>query len=122
MDAYQHSQLCAKRYGGTPEDYVAIHQFLDQSKITYADFRHRAILHNTFGIGLALQLFGPVIKIGKKTVSVRLVCENHITEDLGFIPTVQDWCQEIRPRSWMRRDRSADIAVVQNNKLAKKAK
>lgn len=119
MDAYKHAQLSARRYGGTPEDYIKIHQFLDSSKETYADHRHRAILHNTFGIGLALKLFGPVLKISKKTVSVRIICENHITEDLGFIPTVQDWCENIRLSKWMMRDQSAKDTVAGNTRLAK---
>lgn len=120
MDAYDHARFSAKRYGGVPEDYVKVHLFLDSSKSTFCNFRHRAILHNSFGIELALQVFGPVVdnSAGRK-VSVRLICENHITEDVGFVPSVQDWCENIRPRKWMMRDLDARQAVVTNNRLAK---
>jgi hypothetical protein len=32
---------------------------------------------------------------------VRFVGEQHVLEDLGRIPTVQDWLMKIRPESWM---------------------
>ena len=32
---------------------------------------------------------------------VRFVGEQHVLEDLGRIPTVQDWLLRIPPESWM---------------------
>jgi hypothetical protein len=32
---------------------------------------------------------------------VRFVGEQHVMEDLGRIPTVQDWLGKIQPESWM---------------------
>ena len=43
--------------------FLAVHQFFDQTKAAHADFRHRAILHNTFGIFLCEQVFGPTIPV-----------------------------------------------------------
>jgi hypothetical protein len=34
-------------------------------------------------------------------VPVRYIAEQHIQEDLGRIPTAQDWLGEIRPQRWM---------------------
>ena len=34
-------------------------------------------------------------------VPVRSIAEQHVREDLGFIPSVQDWLKEIQPKSWM---------------------
>ena len=34
-------------------------------------------------------------------VPVRYIAEQHIKEDLGRIPTAQDWLGEIRPQRWM---------------------
>ena len=48
-----HSNLSVRKYGGSSSDYQAIHDFLDMSKMAYADIRHRAILHNSLGPFLA---------------------------------------------------------------------
>ena len=34
-------------------------------------------------------------------VAVRYVGEQHVKEDLGRIPTAQDWLREIKPQRWM---------------------
>lgn len=49
MKPFRHARNSAKLWGGKPEDYQDIHDFLDQSKATYADVRHRALLHHTLG-------------------------------------------------------------------------
>lgn len=57
--------------------------------------RHRIILHNSFGIYLAEQLFGVIlVNSDGKTVSVRDIGEDHVLEDLGTIPTLQDMLKE----------------------------
>lgn len=38
-----------------------------------------------------------------KAVPVRFVGEQHVKEDLGFIPTVADWLKCVRPEAWMMR-------------------
>lgn len=53
-----HAKSSARRFGGVPEDYYAIHNWIDQSKAHLADPRHRSLLHSTFGIFLAEQHFG----------------------------------------------------------------
>jgi hypothetical protein len=99
-----HAQNSVKRYGGEIEDYIAIHNWFDSTKSAYADTRHRAVLHHTFGIFLCEQLFGVYLEnsAGKK-ISVRSVAEDHVMEDCaGKIPTVEDWMKTIEPEAWMR--------------------
>lgn len=66
-----------------------IHNYMDQSKAHVADVRHRLVLHNSFGIYLCEQQFGDTFtnSVGK-VVSVRDVAEDHVLQDLGFIPTL----------------------------------
>jgi hypothetical protein len=57
-----------------------------------ADFRHRALRHHAEGIFLAEKLFGvAIINSDGKKVPVRYLGEQHVKEDLGRIPTAQDW-------------------------------
>lgn len=105
---YNHSISSAKKFGGTPEDYQAIHDWFDATKEHYANWRHRALRHHSLGIFEAEQKFGTTITVstGKK-VPVRLIGEQHVVEDLGMIPTVADWLRalgdESKVQPWMFR-------------------
>jgi len=103
MKPYVHAKNSVKRYGGVVEDYLHIHDWFDSTKSAYADFAHRAILHNTFGIYLAEQLFGTTLTNSEgKVVSVRDIGEDHVKEDTGGrIPTIQDWLRKLEPEPWM---------------------
>ncbi len=73
---------------------MEIHEFFDQTKAHVADVRHRAVLHNSFGIYLCQQVFGYYfVNSDGKQVSVRDVGEQHVIEDLGTIPSL-DKCFE----------------------------
>lgn len=101
---WHHALSSVKRLGGTPEAHLPVHEFFDSSKATLADWRHRAILHNSFGIFLAERLFGPTIDNGAgKPVPTRLIAEQHVREDLGWIPSVQDWIGHLPLKDWMRK-------------------
>ena len=97
-----HAVMSAKKYGGAPEDYQELHDFFDQTKSAVADVRHRAVLHNAFGIFLLEQVHGTYItnSDGKK-VSVRDVGEDHVLQDLGFIPTLEHWTKNMAIQPWM---------------------
>jgi hypothetical protein len=98
----KHAQSSARRFGGKPEDYLPIHNWFDESKAFLADFRHRALRHHAEGIFLAEKLFGVAIANSDgKLVPVRYVGEQHVKEDLGRIPTAQDWLLQIQPQRWM---------------------
>lgn len=98
-----HARNSVKRYGGVVEDYYEIHHWFDSTKAAYANFGHRAILHNTFGIFLCEQLFGKTLtNADGRVISVREVAEDHVKEDCGGkIPTIEDWTKSIQPEPWM---------------------
>jgi len=99
---FEHAQSSAKRFGGTPEDYLAIHRWFDESKAFFPDFRHRALRHHAEGIFLCERIFGvAIINCEGQQVPVRYVGEQHVREDLGRIPTAQDWLSQIKPARWM---------------------
>lgn len=101
----------ARKYGGRPEDYIEIHNLMDSSKSCIGDNRHRTLTHNSWFIGAGGPLemiFGVVIQNSEgKSVSVRDIGEQHVLEDFGmrFIPTAQDYLQEMEPCSWMSNGR-----------------
>ena len=103
MKPYIHARNSVKRYGGVLEDYLPIHNWFDSTKAASADFYHRAILHNSFGIFLAEQLFGVVIRNSDgKNISVRDIAEDHVKEDCcGKIPTIDDWLKDLPQKAWM---------------------
>ena len=97
-----HAKLTAKKYGGTEDDYLPIHNWLDSSKAHIPDMRHRAILHSSFGIFLCEEKFGTyIVNSDNNKISVRDVAEQHVIEDLGFIPTVQDYLGELPMLDWL---------------------
>lgn len=102
-DVLFHSESSARKFGGVPDDYVPIHKFLDQSKLHIADWRHRALLHTTFGISLCEQMFGDLYTRPSDGVKVctRTVASVHIEEDLGSIPTPEFFLAELPLRRWM---------------------
>lgn len=106
-DAYTHAKSSVRKFGGTYEDYLPIHQWFDASKELVGDFRHRALRHHATGIVECEEKFGMFISVAREGVSkevpVRLIAEQHLIEDFGKIPTVQDWFKCITPAPWMTR-------------------
>ena len=99
---YHHAVSSDKKYGGKAHEYLRLHQFFDASKQHMADFRHRALRHHYEGIFMLEDIFGTTIMISTGClVPVRFIGEQHFLEDLGRIPTVQDWLGRIQPESWM---------------------
>lgn len=103
---YHHAVRSARLFGGEPEDYLSIHSWFDESKAFMADIRHRALRHHSEGIFLCERIFGVVIEnsMGKK-VPVRFIGEQHVKDDLGWIPTVKDWLGQIEMQPWMAQTR-----------------
>lgn len=102
MKPYIHSQLSVKKYGGAVEDYLDIHDFLDASKAHVPDMRHRSLLHHSWGIYLAEEFFGTYRENSDgRTYQVRDICEEHIIQDMGRIPTVQDYLDEMPMYPWL---------------------
>lgn len=102
MKPHLHANISAKQHGGVPGDYMAIHEFMDHSKAAVADVRHRAMLHSAWGIYVVSQVFGnTLVNSEGKTVSVRDIAEEHVIQDLGFIPTMDDWLKDLPIQPWM---------------------
>jgi hypothetical protein len=110
---------------GKPEDYQKIHDWFDETKSHLADVRHRALRHHSLGIFEAERVFGIlIVNADGRKVSVRDIGEQHVLEDLGTIPTVQDWLTALPISDWMggpnrKPSRKFDknlnpIAVVEN--------
>lgn len=106
---YYHALSSVRKWGGTSDDYLALHQWFDESKAIFADPRHRALRHHAEGIFMLETLFGATITNSDgKVVPVRLIGEQHVIEDLGFIPSFADWGRLIQPQSWMLKGRQLD--------------
>ncbi len=102
MKPHLHARGSVKRWGGKPEDYQAIHDFIDHTKAQIGDVRHRAMLHNAWGIYIVERVFGiTFVNSDGKTVSVRDVAEKHVLEDMGTIPTLSDWLRTMPLADWM---------------------
>ena len=109
---YHHALSSVKKWGGTAEDYLPLHQW-SKSKAHHADFRHRALRHHAEGIFMLERFFGPTITISTgRVVPVRLIGEQHVREDLGFIPSFADWVRCIRRNpGWAGRSRSIATSI-----------
>lgn len=118
-----HSLSSARRYGGKPEDYLEIHNLMDSSKATIADNRHRALTHNSWFIGTILErIFGVTfVNSDGRVVSVRDIGEQHVLEDYGrkFIPSAQDFLQEIEFKSWMQNGRGVPASFKKIEMMGK---
>jgi hypothetical protein len=102
MKPFIHARNSVKRYGGKAEDYMPIHDFFDSTKAAWADVRHRAILHSSFGIYLVEKVFGTnITNSDGKLISVRAIGEDHVFEDCGQIPTIEKWLNKLPMDNWM---------------------
>jgi len=98
----RHAENSANKFGGKAEDYLPIHNWFDESKAFFPDFRHRALRHHAEGIFLAEKLFGvAIVNSEGKRIPVRYLGEQHVREDLGRVPTAQDWLLQLTPQRWM---------------------
>jgi hypothetical protein len=100
---WHHSLSSVRTFSGTPEDYLDLHSWFDQTKSCYADFRHRALRHHIEGIALSQELFGKTItnSLGLE-VSVEKVGLQHIAEDCGRVVSCQDWFSAMGCPSWFK--------------------
>jgi len=106
---YHHSLSSVKYWGGTVEDYIPIHGWFDESKKIIADFRHRALRHHAEGIFMAETIFGLAVTLpAGRVIPTRWIGEQHVREDLCFIPSFADWAKAIRPEPWMGRARKLE--------------
>lgn len=104
MHPLHHAESSARKFGGRAADYLRLHEWMDATKETLCDFRHRALRHHSQGIFELERTFGAsIVNSDGKQVPVRYIGEQHVREDMGFIPTVADWFRNIRRENWMSR-------------------
>ena len=111
MNSWYHAVSASKKWGGEPDDYIKIEEFIDSSKKIIGDVRHRSVYHHTEGVWLCQELFGRVITTSAgRLVPVRLVAERHILEDLGWLPSPADYIKNMALNLWMGGKRHKELA------------
>jgi hypothetical protein len=99
---YFHSISSSRKFGGKWEDYIQLHSWFDETKSSYPDMRHRTLRHHAEGIFWAEEKFGVVITNSEgKQVPVRSIGEQHVKEDIGWIPTIKDYLDNMNVVGWM---------------------
>lgn len=115
MNSWYHAKSSARKWGGAPEDYLPIHDFIDSSKKIIGDVRHRSIYHHTEGTFLCERIFGTTIKVYKNIkaieVPVRLIAEQHIIEDLGWLPSPADYIKGMPVEKWMSGSQRREVPL-----------
>lgn len=97
-----HAISSARKFGGNFEQYMPIHEWFDETKAHYPDMRHRALRHHAEGIFWAEQKFGAfIINSDGKMIPTRFIGEQHVMEDLGWIPTIKDYLDKMEVTGWM---------------------
>jgi hypothetical protein len=103
-----HAKSSAKKFGGKPEDYIHLHEWLDETKGWLGDSLHRMFRHHSEGIFEMEKRFGSEFTNSDgKIVYTRYVGEQHVREDCNnYIPCAKEWIDNIlenkRPQ-WMLR-------------------
>ena len=101
---WQHARSSAKKFGGSPCDYEAIHNWFDETKGWVAHSKHRMFRHHSEGIFECEKRFGMSITNSEgEEVFVRYIGEQHVREDCnGYIPTAKEWIDGLNdPPIWM---------------------
>jgi hypothetical protein len=97
-----HARSSVERFGGAIEDYLPLHDLMDETKASHGTIVHRAIYHSSYGIYLVEKILGhQLVNADGHVVAVRDVAEQHVLEDLGFIPSLDKWLSEITAKPWM---------------------
>ena len=115
MNSWYHAVSSSNKWGGEPEDYIEIHEFIDSSKKILGDIRHRSLYHHTEGVWLCQRIFGRTIgKPGLRRVPVRLIAERHVIEDLGWIPSPTDYIDGMPIKPWMsgKQTKTVNISIL----------
>jgi len=103
---YHHAVSSARKWGGVPADYQKIHDWFDQSKMIWADVRHRALRHHVRGLYDAVDRFGhTIINRDGLDVPVYEIGAQHVMEDCGEVPGVDEWLGSLQVQPWMDLER-----------------
>lgn len=100
-----HAKSSVKRWGGTIEDYLAIHELLDSPKETMNNNTARMLTHNVwFCYKIIPKIFGyNITNSDGRSVDTIDIAMLHVAEDfrMKFVPTVQDYLKHLDVQPWM---------------------
>lgn len=106
MKPLQHARITAHRYGGEWQDWIAIHDWIDRSKMIFPSMQHRMFLHSDFGEWLTVKIHGDSIRASDGVVvSTVDLFRDHQVEDLGRVVPLSEWLCAIDAEYWGRRRR-----------------
>jgi hypothetical protein len=104
MTPWKHAESSVRKWGGIPSDYIALHDWFDETKQYTGDWTHRALRHHSAGIQWSIEKFGhTIINSNGQHIPTKILSELHIQEDCGFIPTPSDYLKVLakNPEQWM---------------------
>ena len=101
-----HAKSSAKKFGGKFEDYIHLHDWLDETKAWVGHSNHRMFRHHSEGIFEMEKIFGKsFVNSEGKTVYTRYVGEQHVKEDCNnYIPSAKEWVDNLLAKDrplWM---------------------
>lgn len=99
----QQAERSVKKFGGVIEDYLTIHRWY--AYIAEQDRGVHVVLLSSFGVFIAEQVFGVVLKrdSDNRSIPFRPIAEQHILARFGRIPSLQEYAVTIPTESWMMR-------------------
>jgi hypothetical protein len=106
MNPLYHSKSSnVKRWGGSVECYLPIHELLDSPKATMNNNTSRMLTHNIwFCYQIIPKIFGyNITNSDGKSVDTVDIAMLHVSEDFKhrFIPTAQDYLKHLDVQPWM---------------------
>lgn len=102
----EHARSSVKKWGGSENDYLPIHDWFDATKAWIGHSKHRLFRHHSEGIFECEKVFGKsIINSDGKEVFVRYIGEQHVREDCnGKIPSAKEWIENLNDApEWMRK-------------------
>ena len=100
-----HAKSSVKRWGGKVQDYLPIHELLDDPKVTMNNNTARCLTHNTWFVYRIIPLvFGHNIQNSDgRSVDTVDIAMLHVAEDfrMKFVPTPQDYLRHLSLQPWM---------------------
>lgn len=92
----------ALRHGGLPENYEALHNWFYEPMEWVDGEAYLIFRHHTQGIFEAEKRFGVVIRTSDgKQIPTRLIAEQHVESEIGFIPTALELLDRMQMQKWM---------------------
>jgi hypothetical protein len=112
MHPLHHAKSSAKRLGGEPEDYLAIHSWMDESKSAFCSPMHRAYRHHLDILPDLVDVFGTHLP-NHPSITMASVLRDHLMEDCkGTTPSLRDWMMALKPQRWMVKNKHMSTQLI----------